>query len=79
LVSPFALQAIWLLMSRLFPAAEFLGLILPVTFVAIGFVFVAFEFRWRALFIGLVYFPAMFYLLIGFSIVFAGVVLHDSL
>ncbi len=46
---------------------------------ALGFVWLAFEFRLYSIPLALLYFPAMSYLLIGFSFAFVGWVYHDSL
>jgi hypothetical protein len=51
----------------------------PLVFVMIGFAFLIFEFRWRAILIGLVYCPLMMFLLITFSLMIVGTVFHDFL
>ena len=78
LLVPFVLQAVFLVVQRtlqLVPAdvADFSLYLSEI----IGFLFLAFEFRWYSVPMGLAYFPAMTFLLIGFSLDFVGHVYHD--
>jgi hypothetical protein len=75
---PFVVQALWLMFNEQFhpslpPYAAYVFLVSA----ALGFVCLAFEFRLYSIPLALVYFPAMFYLLIGFSFAFVGWVYHD--
>jgi hypothetical protein len=78
---PFFVQALWLVINEQFHprVPESLAGYHFLVSAALGFLWVAFEYRLYSIPIALVYFPVMYYLLIGFSFAFVGWAYHDWL
>ena len=79
LLVPLLVQTMFLVLSKSFHQQVFGGEIAPLIPCVLGFVFLAREYRWYSLIGALVYFPAMYFLLFGFSLSFAGMVYGDFL